>query len=73
MRQAPDVPRWGVRMLGYLGLALTAHVVAALFGGYSPVLLLVLLVGLAGAAVSTVRGLLDLYRVPPHLRVGARK
>lgn len=73
MSRPPVVPRWGVRLLRYLSLALAAHLAAALLGGYSPVLLLALLIGLGGAAVSTIRGAVDLYRVPPHLRVGARK
>lgn len=50
--------RWGVRTLAFLALALLAVLVSGVQGHYTVLTLALLLVGFAGAAVSSVRGLM---------------
>ena len=61
-------PRWGLRTLGFLGLALLAIVVSASLGHHTGGTLGSLLFGLIGAAYCSVKGLRvavdsDLYRM----------
>ena len=50
-------PRWGMRTLGFLLLALTALVTSAALGSHTAGTLGSLLVGLAGAAYCSFQGL----------------
>ena len=61
-------PRWGLRTLGFLGLAFLAIVVSASLGHHTPGTLGSLLFGLIGAAYCSVKGLRvavdsDLFRM----------
>jgi peptidoglycan/LPS O-acetylase OafA/YrhL len=61
-------PRWGLRTLGFLALALLAIVVSASLGHHTPGTLGSLLFGLIGAAYCSINGLRvavdsDLFRV----------
>jgi len=53
-------PRWGVRTLAFLGLALLTIAVSTVQGHYTILTLTGLLVGLIGAMICTVRGLFTL-------------
>ena len=53
-------PRWGVRTLAFLALALLCIGVSSLQGHYTLLTLAGLLVGFIGAMVCSVRGLLTL-------------
>lgn len=59
-------PRWGLGTLAFLGLAFGMVVLSSNTGHYTGRTLLGLLVGLAGAAYCTVRGLRQVrsYRLP---------
>jgi peptidoglycan/LPS O-acetylase OafA/YrhL len=50
-------PRWGLRTLGFLGLALLAMVTALTLGGYTFGTLGSLLFGLIGAGYCSIKGL----------------
>ena len=64
----PRVTRWGLRLLGFLGVAFVAAVAASAQGAYTVVTGPAVLVGLSGASVCTVAGLRSLYRTPPDQR-----
>jgi hypothetical protein len=53
--------RWGVRTLAYLALALLAIVVSAGQGHYTLLTLAGLLIGLAGGAYCSIRGIKSLW------------
>jgi len=68
----PDVPHWGKRTVAFLALMLAAVVISSLQGTYTPLTLLLLLVGFLGAAVCSAIGLAMMYRVPPDQRARGR-
>jgi hypothetical protein len=60
MRTDRRPPRWGVRTLAFLTLALLCIGISALQGYYTLLTLTGLLIGFVGATVCSVRGLLTL-------------